>query len=231
MKVGVGCLWAAALLLSSCGETKFAEQYASRMSEVLKSYRDQVDAKILAEQQSYVDLAKTYDQANAERVRNSVLVERNRRATATVDRLVREKAAAPNTRVAWISQIHGDIGAFAELDFEQSQASLSREVDAYKGFIAGLADLEQEQRNLDNLKDSLEALAKPKSVIARLRGAGEFGCEVNRNFQLLDLGQKITALSAKIQQETDEDKRKSLGKQKLDLESQKKNFTAPCSGS
>src|SRR2546422_1046591 len=95
-----------ALFLASCGETKFAEKYAARMADLLKSYRTQVDAKIKAEQQSYNELARIYDEASVERVRNALLLERNRRATETVDRLVRQKASAPTTRVTSISQIH-----------------------------------------------------------------------------------------------------------------------------
>jgi hypothetical protein len=222
------------LVLSSCGETKFAETYAARMGEILKTYSDQVDAKIRAEQQSYVDLAKIYDNANVERIKGAMLLERNRRAVATTDRFVREKAALPtqtaqpSRTVAWISQIHAEIEQFAELDFQQSQFVFTRELDAYKKSIEGLADMAIEQEGLDELKDTLEVLAKPKSLVERLKAAGEFGCEVNRNFQLLDTGQKIDDLTKAISNESDAEKKKSLGKQKTDLEAQKKKLETPC---
>jgi len=218
----------AALLLTSCGHTRFAEQYASRMGDVLKTYRDQIDTKIAAEQQSYIDLAKIYDAANAERTSNAVLLERNMRATQTVDRLVREKAASPHSKVAWISQIHSEVERFAEFDFEQSHAVFTRELDAYKTSLAGLADLTQEQGDLDKLKDSLESLAKPQSIGDKLKAGAQFGCEVNRNYQLLDVTQKIEGLTKKIASETDADKKKSLEKQQSGLEDQKKKLLTPC---
>ena len=218
----------AALLLTSCGQTKFAEQYASRMGEVLKTYRDQIDTKIAAEQQSYVDLARIYDAANAERTRNAVLLERNMRATETVDRLIREKAASPHSKVAWISQIHSEVRGFAEFDFDQSHAVFVRELDAYKTSLAGLADLTQEQGDLDKLKDSLESLAKPQSIGDKLKAGAQFGCEVNRNYQLLDVTQKIEDVTKKLASETDADKKKSLEKQQSGLEDQKKKLGTPC---
>ena len=50
------CVW-----MTGCGESKVAEEYARKMTTVLSTYRTQVDKNIRAEQQSYVDLAKTYD--------------------------------------------------------------------------------------------------------------------------------------------------------------------------
>lgn len=219
---------AAALLLTSCGQTKFAEQYASRMAEVLKTYRDQADTKIAAEQQSYIDLAKIYDSANAQRIRNAVLLERNKRATETADRLTREKTASPHTKVTSISQIHSEIATFAEFDFQQSQASFTRELAAYKTSIAGLADLAEEQENLDKLKDSLESLAQPQSIVDKLKAGAAFGCDVNRNYQILDVTQKIDDLTKKISAETDVNKKKSLERQKSNLEDQKKKLEIPC---
>ncbi len=218
----------AALLLTSCGQTKFAEQYASRMANVLKMYRDQVDAKIAAEQQSYVDLARIYDEANSQRLGTAILLERDMRATEMVDRLAREKAAS-HSKVAWISEVHNDLRTFAEFDFEQSHTLFTRELDAYKASLAGLADLSQEQSDLDKLKDSLESLAKPQSIGDRLRAGAEFGCEVNRNYQLLDVTQKIEDLTGKIANETDADKKKSLETQRSNLENQKQKLETPCS--
>jgi len=219
---------AAAILCASCGGTKVAEKYAARMAETLTTYRDQVDAKIKAEQQSYLDLAKIYDTANAERVRNGLLLERNKRATELTDRLVRERAASPNRKVAWISQVHSDIERFADLDFQQSQEVFTRELEAYKKSIQGLADLTVEQGNLDKLKDALEALAQPKSIVEKLKAGAEFGCEVNRTNQLVNTTAQIDALAKKITAETDAAKKKSLEKQKKDLDAQKTKLEKPC---
>jgi len=198
------------------------------MGEVLKTYRDQIDTKIAAEQQSYVDLAKIYDAANAERTRNAVLLERNTRATETVDRLARERTASPHSKVAWISQIHHEIDRFAEFDFEQSHSVFTRELDAYKASLAGLADLTEEQGDLDKLKDSLESLAKPQSIGDKLKAGAQFGCELNRNYQLLDVTQKLDDLTKKVASETDADKKKSLERQQRSLEDQKKKLGTPC---
>jgi len=95
--------------------------------------------------------------------------------------------------------------------------------------LAGLADLSQEQSDLDKLKDSLESLAKPQSIGDKLKAGAQFGCEVNRNYQLLDVTQKIEDLTSKIANETDADKRKSLETQRSNLEDQKKKLETPCS--
>ena len=60
------------------------------------------------------------------------------------------------------------------------------------------------------MKDALEALAEPKSIVAKLKAAGEFGCEVNRNIQLLDIPRDIEDVAKKIDAETDPEKKKSL---------------------
>ncbi len=216
------------MFLTSCGETKFAEQYASRMAEVLKTYRDQIDTRIAAEQQSYVDAAKIYDAAKASQVHSAVLNEQIGRTLQTTDRLMQRKSAAPTQKAAWLSDIHSDILRFAEFDFQRSQPVFTRELTAYKTAIGGLADLTAEQSSLDKLQEALESLANPKSIADKLKASAAFGCEVNRNYQLLDVTQKIDELTKKISVEHDPGRMESLGEQQSDLENLKKKLEKPC---
>jgi len=217
-----------ALMLTGCGGTKVAENYAAKMGEVLKTYREQVDVKIRAEQQSYIDLAQIYDAANTERIKQSMLLDRNKRAVETTDRLVRAKAANPAARAAFLSQIHNDIEQFATADFQQMQAVYTRELDSYKQSLEGLADLAVEQENLDNLKNTLADLAQPKNLVEQLKATGQFGCEINRNYQLLETNRQIDDLAKAIAAESDATKQTSLAKQKTDLETQKTKLQTPC---
>ena len=219
---------AASLAFTSCGGNQVAETYATRMGAVLTTYRDQIDAKIVAEQQSYVNLAKVHDEANVERIRNLMLNEQDKRTLATSDRLIRDKAAQPIRNVAWRSQIHADIEQFAEIDFQQSEQIYAREVDAYKKSLEAMEDLSVEQASIDRLKDTLEALARPKTIREKLKDAGEFGCEVNRNVQLLETTQALDDISKQISGESDAAKKKALESQKTMLESQKKKLGTPC---
>lgn len=219
---------AASLALASCGGNKVAENYATRMGTVLTTYRDQIDAKIIAEQQSYLDLAKAHDAARVERIRNLMLNEQDKRTLTTSDRLIRDKAAQPTRNVAWRSQIHAEIEQFAELDFQQTEQIYAGELDAYKKSLEAMEDLSVEQASLDRLKDTLGALARPKSIIEKLKDAGEFGCEVNRNFQLLETTQALDDISKQISSESDAAKKKLLETQKTLLESQKKKLGTPC---
>ena len=54
-----------------------------------------------------------------------------------------------------------------------AQEVFTRELEAYKKAIEGLADLTVEQESLDKLKDALEALAQPKSIVEKLKAGAE----------------------------------------------------------
>ena len=78
------CVW-----MTGCGESKVAEEYARKMTTVLFTYRTQIGKKLRAEQQSYLDLAKTYDTASVNRLEQELDVTRNQQATAFVDEVKR----------------------------------------------------------------------------------------------------------------------------------------------
>jgi hypothetical protein len=216
-----------ALLLSSCGD-KVAEEYAAKLSEILKSYRVKVDAKIAAEQQSYAELAKIHDQAANDRAQNLLAGELVRRSRAMTDRMARELAANPTRKVAWISDIHAELNAHAEAHFQLTEPLWAKEADAYKQLLSNMADLTVDQENLKQLEESLTTLSQPKSVLKRLQEASVFGCEVNRNLDLSENADQLAGVSKQIAAENDATKKAALEKKKTALEAAKKKLEQPC---
>src|SRR5260370_2624819 len=97
----------ASVLLVSCRDTKVAELYAARMGEVLKSYRNRVEDKIQAEQQSYIDLAKVYDASEATRIQDQLDTSRNRQTREFSDRIQKATQGKPvNQKCVWASDIN-----------------------------------------------------------------------------------------------------------------------------
>ena len=145
------------LVLAGCGEQKVAETYAAKMSDVLTSYRRQIDLKIGAEQQSYNELAKVYDASAMNNSEQSLDLLRNQQATALVDE-IQSRPGAP----IFISSVQTRLQAYGEADFSEASQRFTREADAYKRAIASLEDLSAEQTHLDNLSTALFTLAKPQ---------------------------------------------------------------------
>jgi hypothetical protein len=217
------------LMLISCGEGKFAERYAARMAEVLKTYRERVEVKIQAEQQSYVDLAKIYDAAEITRIKDNLDKQRNTQSQELTDRVMQAKQqASPGAKFVWSSEVHSALQGYAEADFKQSEALLTREMDAYKKTLQDLDDLSVERENLEKLHDLLATLARPKSTIEQLKFAAEFGCEVNRNYRVLEVNRELTDIAKKIDAEKDADKKKSLQTQKSSLQDEAQKLETPC---
>lgn len=229
MKTRTAGICLSLIVLTACNEGKFAERYAARMSEVLKTYRDRVEVKIEAEQQSYVDLAKIYDSAEMGRIRDNMDSVRNMQSQDFVDRVMQAKQKSPiGGKFVWSSEMHSTLQIYADSDFKQAEALLTREMDAYKQSLQDLDDLSVEQASLDKLQGLLATLAKPKSTVELLKSGGEFGCEVNRNYRLLEINRELTDLNKQIDAEKDANKKKSLETQKSSLEAEQKKLTTPC---
>ncbi len=180
------CVW-----MTSCGESKVAEEYARKMTTVLSTYRTQVDKKIRAEQQSYVDLAKAYDTATVNRLEQELDVTRNQHVTAFVDEVKRSTQVAPSTVLSRLQ-------TYGEIDFAEAEKVFTREADAYKKALVGLEDLTVEVARLEKLSTMLSTLAEPRSNIEQLKMLGQFGCEVNRNYKLIDVGKELATLTPQL---------------------------------
>ena len=217
------------VLLVSCGEGKVAEQYAAKMSDVLKTYRGRVEAKIQAEQQSYLDLAQIYDSAEAQRIQNQLDLSRNAHTRELADRIQKGAQGKPTAeKNVWLSEIHTTLQSYAAEDFKQGLLLLNREMEAYKKSLQDLDDLSVDQANLNKLQNQLQALAKPNGTVDRLRSLAEFGCDVNRNYRLLEIDRELADLAKKMDAETNADKKTSLGAQKTTLENEKQQLASPC---
>jgi hypothetical protein len=186
------------LLLVGCADRKIAEQYAERLGTMLATYRQQIDRKIATEQQSYEDLARVYDASAMNNRQQALDSLRNQQATALTDELA-GRAGSPMT----ISSVHSRLQAYAQEDFDEAAQRFAREGDAYKRSLTALEDLTVEQAQLDGLSATLATLAKPRTRADELRLLGQFACEVNRNYRLLDAVADLKALGAQQKAHTD----------------------------
>lgn len=217
------------VLLASCGGGKVAEQYATKMGEILKTYRNRVEAKIQVEQQSYVDLAAIYDKGETDRIQDQLDTSRNSQTLAFADRIQKDTQGKPSgEKQVFLSDVRATLQRFAAEDFNQGARLLTREMDAYKKSLQDLDDLAVDQANLSRLQDQLASLARPNNTVDQLRSLAEFGCDVNRNYRLLEVDRELKALAARIDSEKNPDKKTSLTKQKTALDDEKKQLATPC---
>ena len=199
---------AMSIVLSGCGEAKIAEEYARKMNDVLASYRRQVEAKIRAEQQSYVELAKAHDAADQNSRAQALDVERNSQATAFADEILQ---AAQQRKVDIVSStaVIERLRKYADADFAEAEKRFAREADAYKKALTSLEDLTVEQERLERLAATLTTLAKPRSAVEQLKMLAQFGCDVNRNFQLLEVKRQLESLTQATKAQNAEKTKKS----------------------
>jgi hypothetical protein len=87
----------------------------------------------------------------------------------------------------------------ANLEFEATRQSLVQESDGQAEYIASLESLELQAQNIAQLTQALEALAKPKSDVKKLRELAAAAKELKVKFDELecaDLAEQIACLKA-----------------------------------
>jgi hypothetical protein len=153
--------------LSGCGD-KQAREYAAKLIPVLDSYQEQLSQKIKAEQDSYEELAQTYEEARKADISIRLSSERLRRSEE-----LGEKVAASKDAPA-LSEILESLQEYAKLDFETTQSLLQEELGARSKYLSDLESLEIELQKIKLLKDALKELAKSKGEFKTFKGAADF---------------------------------------------------------
>lgn len=178
--------------LSGCGD-KEAREYAARLIPVLDSYQEQLSQKIKAEQDSYTELAKAYEEARKEDVTTRLMAERNRRAEELGDKF--SSAKEPPT----LSQIFASLQEYAKSDFETTQSLLEESLDARSKYLADLESLEVELQKVKLLKEALKELSKSKSDFKKFKEASDFVLKTDEGVNKLlcaDLKKQLDQLKA-----------------------------------
>ena len=218
----------AAALSVSCRGDRYAQAYAAQLAHTLSDYQARVDAKLAAEQQSYLELAKSYDQAEQSRLIDSLDRSRNAAARALSDRVQEAGQSASGRKFVWQSELTGALREFAEADFRTEERLLGAEADRYQSTLGDLDDLEQEKDKVKKLQTALEHLSHPKTSSEQLKAGAQFGCELNAKYRALDIDTRSSALDAQIASAKDDSSKADLRKQKLSLAEEKAAVEKSC---
>jgi hypothetical protein len=199
-RIAIALLVCCAPTLSGCDEE--AQQYASELGGVLKSYHAQVERKINAEQESYKKLTEFYAHAQEQDILLTLALERNRRSRELAEEYVGGEKSAPSG-----AALRGLLREFATLNFEQTKAMLEDESEARTRFLTSLEELEVESAKVESLGKALDELAKPKRPLRQLREFVNFANEVDKGIQALaceGLAREIRCTEKQIADEKDE---------------------------
>ena len=203
------------LFLTGCDDEN-ARRYAKELVGVLKTYQTEVNKKITAEQRSYKDLAGAHAYAREVELLTRLRTERLSRANSLTDDLIGGRTMSP-------SDIHKLLLDHANVEFEATRQALIQESDGQAAYIASLESLELQAQNIAQLTQALEALAKPKSDLKKMRELAAAAKELKTRFDELEcaeLAEQIACLKAQqatIDAATDlTPDRKKAKKQKLE---------------
>jgi hypothetical protein len=199
--------------LSGCGD-KEAREYATKLIPVLDSYQEQLSQKIKAEQDSYEELAQTYEEARKADINIRLSSERLRRSEE-----LGEKVAASKDAPA-LSEILESLQEYAKLDFETTQSLLQDELGARSKYLSDLESLEIELQKIKLLKEALKELTKSKGEFKTFKGAADFLLKTDEGVNKLlctDLKKQLDQLN--------EAKATASGDEKKKLEQKVKQVT------
>src|SRR5438270_12502780 len=119
-----------ALGLSGCDD-KAAREYAAKMIPVLDSYQEQLSQKIKAEQDSYEELAKSYDKARKADIRIRLSDERVTR-TADLGEELAKADSGPS-----VSRVRNALQDYAAEDFKTTLGVFQEGMDACSNYLEG----------------------------------------------------------------------------------------------
>jgi hypothetical protein len=199
------------LFIAGCNRDKDAQDYANKLSIVLKSYQGQVNNKIKAEQDSYQSLATYYARAQEENVIETLYLERSERSLSLADEVAtrRFSKTAPIT----LSELQDRLRDYSSIDFQQARTTFEDEMDVSSKYLANLEDLAIEAKNIQELTQSLDDLAKPKGQRQQLKELATFAQHIDEEFEKMlceDLAKEKKCLNKQLNSETDEARKKML---------------------
>ena len=199
--IGVACL-------SACGDQE-AREYAAKMIPVLDSYQEQLSQKIKAEQDSYQELADTYDQARKADITIHLAGERESRSEELGETIA-------NSNKPSFLQITAPLQEYATLDFETTKSLLQEELDARSKYLSDLESIEIDLQKVKALKNALQEMAKSKGGFKSFKEAANFLLKADEGVNSLlctDLKKQLDLLNkAKAAATGDEVKKKIDGK-------------------
>jgi hypothetical protein len=194
----------AAVTLSGCGGEKEAREYAAKMIPVLDSYQEQLSQKIKAEQASYQELAKTYEQARQDDIKTRLENGRARRSEE-----LGEETAKSDTPPSLL-EIFESLQDYATEDFKTTQTLLQESLDSRAKYLSGLESLEVELQKIKLLKEALTELAKSKSDFRKFKNAADSLLKTHEGFDKLlcvDLQKALDDLTEQKKTANDKDKK------------------------
>lgn len=195
----------AAVSLSGCGD-KEAREYAAKMIPVLDSYHEQLSQKIKAEQESYEELAGTFEEARKDDISLRLASERNTRSEELGEEIANADEAPS------LSKILESVREYADEDFKTTQALLQEGLDSRSKYLTDLESLEVELQKIKLLKEALTELAKSKSDFKQFKEATDFLLKTDEGINKLlcvDLKKELEKLNAEKAAAKDEDKVKT----------------------
>lgn len=171
-----------ALMTPGCSD-KVARDYAKQLAATLKKYQASVGDQIRQQMKSYEQIAKWLEAGREEDTTGHLETERLENVTELKDDLL---LVDPRTRLELNeSRLRDRLMVYARRDFENSKASMTAELDAYKKFLAGLQSLDQDAANVTSLVKLLTDLSEKRSPVSRLKEAVKFGEAVKDNVNKL----------------------------------------------
>lgn len=169
----------ASMTLTACDD-KDARLYAQQLIDVLDSYQQQVDQKIVAEKNSYKELASVYEAARQRNIEQSLETERVERAEALATKI------AIADRAPRSSEILESLRSYGEHDFVISKDFLQIEADAQAQFLGDIEALEFDSENIDDLRAALKELSRDKGKLKRIVDATKFVQDVKKELDKLN---------------------------------------------
>lgn len=216
-KVAITIIALSLLVLTGCDDQN-AREYAKELVGVLKTYQVEVNKKIAAEKKSYKELSSTHAYARQVNLLTTLRTERLQRAESLTDALLSGEKFTP-------SDMHKVVLDYAKLDFESTREALVQESNGQAEYLASLETLEMQSQNISALIKALDAMAKPKSDLKKLKELGNSAKEFKNKFNDLqcdELTEQIACLKAHQQalgQRTDlTPQQKTSRKEKIDEE-------------
>ena len=174
--------------------------YAKKLKQVLASYQEQVNHKIVVEKQAYRQLAEISARAKEEDALETLSIERNERSRKIAEALLKDSAVLPN------SEIRASLQSYATLDFDQTLRVLEQESTSISQYLQALESLEVDAKKIKVLGIHLDDLGEKKGKLKRLKQLADFVEKADVEYDKLvcvDLAHERACLQIKLAATTD----------------------------
>jgi hypothetical protein len=155
------------LAFTGCNDEE-ARIYAQKLKQVLGSYQEQVNNKLVAEKRAYRQLAAISARVREEDIIETLYIERNERSRKIAEGLLKDSTFLS------VSQIRGLLQSYAAIDFEQTRSLLEQESAAISQYLQDLESLEVDAKKIKALGILLDDLGEGKSKLRHLKQLADF---------------------------------------------------------